>query len=101
MTIRHLLTHSHGLVVKEKMLTREFAPGTNWAYRGAGIPVLAAIVKQATGKTIADILHSEVFKPLSFLETAGMARSTPNWLTSCVTPMTEVGLRARLLTGLR
>ncbi|MBM7839483.1 CubicO group peptidase (beta-lactamase class C family) [Alkalihalobacillus xiaoxiensis] len=68
-TIRHLLTHSHGLVVKEEMLTREFVPGTNWAYRGAGIPMLAAIVKQATGKTIADILHSEVFKPLSFLET--------------------------------
>lgn len=68
-TIRHLLTHTHGLTIKEGQLTREFDPGTNWAYRGVGITMLASIITKTTGKTIAEILKTEVFTPLSFVET--------------------------------
>jgi CubicO group peptidase (beta-lactamase class C family) len=68
-TIRHLLTHTHGLNTNEGNIIREFVPGQNWAYRDMGIDLLTKIVKRTTGKTISDILNEQVFKPLEFQET--------------------------------
>lgn len=69
-TIRHLLTHTHGLQTTNKgAIVREFQPGQSWAYRGIGIDMLTQIVTNTTGKTVAEILHEQVFKPLKFEST--------------------------------
>ncbi|WP_155592191.1 serine hydrolase domain-containing protein [Lysinibacillus cavernae] len=68
-TIRHLVTHSHGLEYIEGEDIRTFAPGTNWAYRGRNIELISEIIKFATKRTIAEIVNEEVFKPLNFVET--------------------------------
>lgn len=72
-TIRHLLTHSHGLNVKEGKVIQEFKSGENWAYRGINIHLLTEIVKKTTGRTVAQILEDEVFQPLGFKETGWYA----------------------------
>ncbi|TWT00148.1 serine hydrolase [Planomicrobium sp. CPCC 101079] len=74
-TLRHLLTHTHGLTNKEGELEREFPPGQSWAYRGIGIDMLTQIVKKTTGKTVAAILEEQVFIPLKFKETGWYGES--------------------------
>lgn len=68
-TIRHLLTHTHGLNTIEGHIVKEFPPGQGWAYRDVNIELLTQIVKSTTGKTVSQILNEEVFKPLEFKET--------------------------------
>lgn len=71
-TIRHLLTHTHGIEYDYKdnrRLYREFAVGTDWAYRGANIIMLTEIVERTMGKTVAELLQQYVFDPLGFTET--------------------------------
>lgn len=67
-TIRHLLTFSHGLNINEGQIIREFEPGHSWAYRDINIELLTQVVKLTTGKTIAQILKEQVFKPMEFKE---------------------------------
>jgi len=93
-TIRHLLTHTHGLKSNNGEIYSEFPTGDNWAYRGVGIDILAQIVKNSTGKSVAEIVNTNVFKPLNFTETGwygdlndklvDVIRKTndPNWTTS-------------------
>lgn len=68
-TIRHLLTHTHGLNTMKGEILREFDPGESWAYRDINIELLIQIVKITTGKTIAQILKEKVFEPLELKET--------------------------------
>ncbi|MEK5070908.1 serine hydrolase domain-containing protein [Sporosarcina sp. FSL K6-1508] len=68
-TIRHLLTHTHGLKIGRDEIIREFIPGQSWAYRGIGIDMLTQIVKNSTGKTIAEIVSELVFQPMKFNQT--------------------------------
>ncbi|MFD1019464.1 serine hydrolase domain-containing protein [Thalassobacillus hwangdonensis] len=65
-TVRHLLNHTHGLNEKEGAVFRAHAPGEDWAYKGTGLKALTEIIERRTGKSIADILHSQVFEPLAF-----------------------------------
>ncbi|UOQ48986.1 beta-lactamase family protein [Gracilibacillus caseinilyticus] len=67
-TIRHLLTHTHGLHQKEDKVFREHPAGDSWTYRQVGINALTEIVKRTTKLTISDILHKQVFHPLGFTE---------------------------------
>jgi CubicO group peptidase (beta-lactamase class C family) len=77
-TIRHLLTHTHGLHgTYTGEIVREFPAGSSWAYRGVGIDMLAQIVKRTTGKTIAQIVQEQVFQPLGFMETGWRAQMDP------------------------
>ncbi|TCP55802.1 CubicO group peptidase (beta-lactamase class C family) [Tumebacillus sp. BK434] len=69
-TIRHLLTHTHGLHEDvHGRLFREFAPGRSWAYRGVNVVMITDIIERVTGKTVAEILQEQVFVPLGFTET--------------------------------
>ncbi|MFC4403833.1 serine hydrolase domain-containing protein [Gracilibacillus xinjiangensis] len=68
-TIRHLLTHTHGLSQTGETIYREYPAGENWTYKQVGINALTTIVKRTTNRTIADILHEQVFVPLGFSET--------------------------------
>jgi len=77
-TLRHLLTHTHGLTKKDGKLEREFSPGQNWAYRGVGIDMLTQIVKRTTGKTVSAILTEQVFIPRKLKETGWYGISNEN-----------------------
>lgn len=68
-TIRHLVTHSHGLTERNGEVVREFTAGTSWAYRDINVELIAEIIQLTTKKTIAEILNNVVFTPLNFTET--------------------------------
>jgi len=69
-TIRHLLTHTHGIDRNEKgHLFREFPCGTNWAYRGENILMLCEIVRRTTKKTVSQIINEYICCPLGLKET--------------------------------
>lgn len=67
-TIRHLLTHTHGLNQMEETIFREHPPGQSWTYRQVGIDALTKIVKMTTKKSVSEIIHEHVFSPLGFSE---------------------------------
>ncbi|MBO0588000.1 serine hydrolase domain-containing protein [Sporosarcina sp. E16_8] len=77
-TLRHLLTHTHGLKYSEGKILREFLPGESWAYRGIGIDTLTKIVENVTGKTVAEILVEQVFKKLNLRATGWYAETNKN-----------------------
>jgi CubicO group peptidase (beta-lactamase class C family) len=93
-TLRHLLTHTHGLKRIDGEIQQEFSPGQSWAYRGIGIDMLTQIVKNTTGKTVAEIVSEQVFQPLNFKETGWYGKlnqnlvevirelNDPSWYTS-------------------
>ena len=68
-TIRHLVTHSHGLTEQHGEVIREFPAGSRWAYRGINVELISGIIQFTTKKTIADILIDEIFTPLNYKET--------------------------------
>jgi CubicO group peptidase (beta-lactamase class C family) len=88
--IRHLLTHTSGLpdMVKNNLELRKahqplssfieaiceehllFPPGTNVSYQSTGSALLAEVVHQITGKTLAEFLRQEVFAPLGMKDTS-------------------------------
>ncbi len=65
-TIRHLLTHTHGLDGNRRRL---FPPGTDWRYNNAGVNLLIEIVNEAFGEPLADVMHRRVFEPYGLTET--------------------------------
>lgn len=67
-TIRHLLTHTHGLRQKGHTLFRDHPAGAGWSYKQVGVEALTKIVKRTTNKTVSDIIHEQVFIPLGFSE---------------------------------
>ncbi|WP_259391431.1 serine hydrolase [Paenibacillus sp. 1011MAR3C5] len=68
-TLRHLLTHTHGLVESEGQLQREFDPGMGWAYRNVGIRMLTRLVAQLSGQTLSSFMKDRVFNPYGLQET--------------------------------
>lgn len=104
-TIRHLLTHTHGLRQINQEIKKEFSPGKNWAYRGIGVDLLVEIIEQATDRSIADILHKEVFNPLGFQETDWYGtlseqhvevihQNNPSWYESTVVDGSKMNMYA-------
>ncbi|MBM7569269.1 serine hydrolase domain-containing protein [Paenibacillus sacheonensis] len=67
-TIRHLLTHTHGLQARG-IQARVFPPGTDWSYNNTGLHLLFRIVGNVFGKPLADVLRERVFEPLGFSQT--------------------------------
>lgn len=84
-TIRHLLTHTSGLIDYEEVMasdTKEqlhdadvlrllesedrtyFVPGTSYRYSNSGYALLALIVERASGVTFATYLKQHIFEPL-------------------------------------
>lgn len=75
-TVRHLLTHTHGLMEREGQLIQEFPAGRGWAYRNTGIEMLFKIVFRLTGMTLSEFMNIAVFEPYGLRETGW--RSNPN-----------------------
>ncbi|RJX39859.1 class A beta-lactamase-related serine hydrolase [Paenibacillus pinisoli] len=67
--LRHLLTHTHGLMERDGQLIREFEPGCGWAYRNTGIRMLTLLVVRLTGQTLSSFLKERVFDPYGLRET--------------------------------
>lgn len=65
-TIRHLLTHTHGL---EGLHNRGFPPGTNWKYNNAGVNLLIRMIQKLFDQPLAHVMEERVFKPYGFKET--------------------------------
>jgi CubicO group peptidase (beta-lactamase class C family) len=87
-TLRHLLTHTSGLIDYLPLLTngyepltRErlvellnprpllFAPGTSWSYSNSGYFLLAMVLEQVSGKAVHQYIHEEFALPLGLLHT--------------------------------
>ncbi|APH04945.1 serine hydrolase domain-containing protein [Bacillus weihaiensis] len=69
-TIRHLVTHSHGLNTKENgEMFREFEPGEKWAYRGINVLLITRLVHYLYKKPFPEFLKEKVFSPLGLNET--------------------------------
>jgi CubicO group peptidase (beta-lactamase class C family) len=89
-TIRHLLTHTSGLIDYENVIPETFIaqlhdadvlrlletqdctyfpPGTDYRYSNSGYALLARIVQRASGKTFGKFLHERIFGPLAMFNT--------------------------------
>src|SRR5438067_793182 len=89
-TIRHLLTHTSGLIDYEDLIpataTKQihdddvlrlieqtdhtyFAPGTSYRYGNSGYVLLGLIVAKVSGRSFASYLKHEIFEPLSMHDT--------------------------------
>lgn len=82
-TIRHLLTHTSGIIREAPgfdplkvqadadvirtayPLPLRFAPGEKWEYCNVGYFSLAEIIRKVSGKPWADFLHERIFQPLA------------------------------------
>ncbi|WP_273836218.1 serine hydrolase domain-containing protein [Guptibacillus sedimenti] len=69
-TIRHLVTHTHGLEEKANgELIREFQPGESWAYKGINIKLMAQLINNLYGMPFTELLREKVFLPMGFHQT--------------------------------
>ncbi|MBY0099366.1 serine hydrolase domain-containing protein [Mesobacillus maritimus] len=76
-TIRHLVTHSHGLNEREDgTIYREFAPGSGWAYRGVNITMMTELIHKLYDKSFPEIIQERVFLPVGFTHTAWVTEPT-------------------------
>lgn len=60
-TLRHLLTHTHGLYEENGQFLREFPVGQGWAYRSPGITMLIYLVNQLSGQNLSAFMQKNVF----------------------------------------
>lgn len=83
-TIRHLLTHMHGLPEPEGLdenatleevagvMARQqpaFEPGTQWRYGNGGMSLLGRIIEVVSGQSYPDFLQDRFFTPLGMTDT--------------------------------
>jgi CubicO group peptidase (beta-lactamase class C family) len=89
-TLRHLLTHTSGIIDYEDVIPASmaeqlrdadvltiletqdrtyFAPGTSYRYSNSAYVLLALIVEKASGQTFTDFLAARVFQPLGMSNT--------------------------------
>ena len=97
-TLRHLLTHSSGLIDYEDVMPAGFSgqlhdddvlglleaqsktyfpPGTRYRYSNSGYALLALIVESASGQAFADFLRLRVFRPLGMTHTLAFVEGGP------------------------
>ena len=90
MTVRHLLTHTSGVVDYEDLIPpgtrfalrypdvlqllqgrddRYFAPGSSYRYSNSGYVLLASIVEKASGEKFSSFLRRRIFEPLQMVKT--------------------------------
>jgi CubicO group peptidase (beta-lactamase class C family) len=97
-TIRHLVTHTHGLDENQQVITKKHPAGTNWDYNNAGLSLLYSIILKVSGSTVNEILTEHIFEPLHFKETGWEAEHGPH-LTADVDERNEPSIRLEDDTG--
>lgn len=97
-TLRHLLTHTSGLVDYEEIMPADlekplrdadvlkllegearlyFAPGRKWRYSNGGYALLALIVERASGQSFPEFLRQRIFLPLGMQNTLAYVQEGP------------------------
>ena len=97
-TVRHLLTHSSGLIDYEDVMHANateqlsdadvlqlletqhrtyFEPGTGYRYSNSGYALLALIVERASGQSFPDFLRLRIFQPLGMSRTLAHVAEGP------------------------
>ena len=99
-TIRQLLTHTHGIpgytglpnvwedsmqitytssYILKNFASRnlEFNPGTSYKYGSTGYFILAQIIERVTDKSLADVLKENIFVPIQMLQSGIMDNKRP------------------------
>ena len=95
-TLRHLLTHTSGLIDYEDVMSPSqttqlndrdvlrllesqdrtyFAPGTGYRYSNSGYVLLGLVIEQASGQTFSDFLRQRIFEPLGMSNTLAHVES--------------------------
>ncbi|MFD1739201.1 serine hydrolase domain-containing protein [Bacillus salitolerans] len=77
-TLRHLVTHSHGIDDNHNVIFREFEPGTSWSYRGIGVIMITQLINKLYSKPFTELLKERVFIPLGLNETAWRTENHEN-----------------------
>jgi beta-glucosidase-like glycosyl hydrolase/CubicO group peptidase (beta-lactamase class C family) len=112
-TVRNLLTHTSGLPAhKDYFLTLhskrefiaaicreplEYAPGTKTVYSDLGFILLGEILERATGKTVDQLAHDQIFAPL---EMTGTTFNPPKNLLRSIAPTeNDTAYRKQLVQG--
>ncbi|MCA1714534.1 MAG: beta-lactamase family protein [Gammaproteobacteria bacterium] len=97
-TIRHLLTHTSGLVDYEDVMSATttvqlrdadvlrllesqdrtlFVPGTGYRYSNSGYALLALIIERASGRSFQAFLYERIFLPLDMHDTLAHVQGGP------------------------
>jgi len=97
-TLRHLLTHTGGLIDYEDLMPADqkrqlrdsdvlhlleneqrlyFEPGSGYRYSNGGYSLLALVVEKASGKRFQDFLRERIFAPLAMLDTLAYVQEGP------------------------
>jgi CubicO group peptidase (beta-lactamase class C family) len=95
-TLRHLLTHTSGLIDYEDVMppsqttqltdrdvlrlleaqdSTYFAPGTAYRYSNSGYVLLGLVIEKASGQTFSDFLRQRIFEPLGMRNTVAHVES--------------------------
>lgn len=70
-TLRHLVTHTHGLNQDENgKIFREFEPGEGWSYRGINVEWMTLVIQKLYNKPFTLLLKERVFNPMNLSKTA-------------------------------
>lgn len=97
-TIRHLLTHTSGIVDYEDLIAddatrqvldsdvldllaaqsgRYFAPGSDYRYSNSGYALLALVVESASGRPFQEFLRTRIFEPVGMRATLAYLQGGP------------------------
>lgn len=97
-TLRHLLTHTSGLIDYEDVMDSKtteqlrdadvlrllesqdrtyFKPGSDYRYSNSGYALLALVVERASGKSFQDFLRERIFLPLGMHDTLAYVQDGP------------------------
>ncbi|HDR4724467.1 beta-lactamase family protein [Bacillus cereus group sp. Sample62] len=78
-TIRHLVTHSHGLgETNDGTIFREFEPGQAWAYRDINVRMITLLIYQLYNKSFPELLKERIFDLATFKETGWRIQEDAN-----------------------
>lgn len=95
-TIRHLVTHSHGLgETDDGTIFREFEAGQAWAYRDINVRMMTHLIYQLYNKSFPELLKERVFTPANFQGTGWRIQQNENLVNVVNNPnedaISEVG----------
>lgn len=97
-TIRHLLTHTHGLY---SPLERLFPSGSDWKYNNAGVNLLIKIVQKVFDQPLAMVIEKKILKPYGLTETGWRKEDSENLVWLNETYAGEQGGEANLFVSTR
>jgi CubicO group peptidase (beta-lactamase class C family) len=86
-TIRHLVTHSHGLRdQRDGTVFREFEVGESWAYRRINTVMISKLIRKLYNKSFTQVLEERVLQPLGLKETGWRTEENESLVKVVVEP---------------